>query len=220
MTARMTDLRVTDRPRERLFALGPNSLGDAELVAILLGSGRPGTNAVVLAQNMLARFGGLASLLQQGFQELVRVDGVGPAMAARFLSAAELCRRSAATGPAIATIKCSADLAAIAVPLLANLQMERLLLFPMTAAGSSTGSLVLAEGNVGQVLCPVPDVLQTQLTTGNRRFSLAHNHPSGNVEPSEMDKTFTSQVVAAARQCGLQLIDHVIVAGSKWKSIL
>ena len=220
MTARMTDLRLADRPRERLFELGPNALSDAELVAILLGAGRPGTNAVILAQNMLVRFGGLAGLLQQGSIELIRVNGVGPAMAARFLSAAELCRRAAAARPSRALIKSSADLAAAAVPMLANLKMERLLLFPLAATNTSTGSLILAEGSVGQVLCSIPHLLQAQLLTGTRCFSLAHNHPSGNIEPSDADKEFTAQAAAAARHCGLRLLDHVIVAGIKWRSIV
>lgn len=220
MTARITDFRMADRPRERLFSLGPISLSDAELVAILLGSGRPGTNAVALAQSMLVRFGGLSGLLSQGSQDLERVDGVGPAMAARFLSAAELCRRSAMAGDSPFVVRSSADLAAVAVPQLANLQVERLLMFPLAANNTCNGGVFLAEGTANHAECAVHEVLQAVLNSGKRQFSLAHNHLSGRVEPSAADTKFTARVVVAARQCGLQLLDHVIVAGNKWKSII
>lgn len=220
MTARIADFRMADRPRERLFSLGPISLSDAELVAILLGSGRPGTNAVALAQSMLVRFGGLTGLLRQGSQDLEQVDGVGPAMAARFLSAAELCRRSAVGDDSLFAVRSSADLAAVAVPQLASLPVERLLMFPLAANNTCNGAVILAEGNANHAECAVHEVLQAVLSTGKRQFSLAHNHPSGRVDPSTADTEFTAQVVVAARQCGLQLLDHVIVAGKKWKSIL
>lgn len=217
---RMTDLPARERPRERLLRLGSGALSDAELVAILLGSGRPGVSVVALAQALLVEFGAVAALLRLRPEELTAVNGVGPAMASRFLSAGELCRRSAASEGTPEPIRSSADHARVVVGQLADLPCERLFMFGLAQDGSLRKGLVLVEGSDVHANCAVSAVLRAVLAGGFSKFALAHNHPSGVLEPSQADAAYTEQVSAAARQCGLQLIDHLIVAGSRWKSII
>ncbi|MET3349523.1 UNVERIFIED_ORG: DNA repair protein RadC [Arthrobacter sp. UYEF1] len=215
----MTDLPESERPRERLLRLGSGALSDAELVAILLGSGRPGVNVIGLAHAVLSEFGGVSGLLRVQVPDLTSVAGIGPAMASRFVSAAELCRRSATDRPPV-RVHSSADLAPVAVAQLADLPHERLLMFGLSPAGSLRNPVILAEGSDAHASCPVSSVLRAALAGGFSKFALAHNHPSGVLEASHADIDYTSQVAAAARQCGLQLIDHLIVSGSRWKSVL
>lgn len=200
--------------------MGSGALSDAELVAILLGSGKPGVNVVALAHAVLKEFGGVSGLLRLRVEDLTSVRGIGPAMASRFLSARELCRRSAAAYVSPVRVRSSADLALVAVAQLADLPHERLLMFGLSPDGSLRNPLVLAEGSDAHASCPVPSVLRAVLAGGFSKFALAHNHPSGVLEASQADLDYTSQVAAAARQCGLQLIDHLVVVGSRWKSIL
>ncbi|MCU1434314.1 MAG: repair protein RadC [Pseudarthrobacter sp.] len=148
------------------------------------------------------------------------VRGIGPAMASRFVSATELCRRSAAGDVAAVSVRSSADLARVAIAQLADLPYERLLMFGLSPDGALRKAVVLAEGSDAHASCPVPAVLRAVLGGGISKFALAHNHPSGILEASQADITYTSQVAAAAQQCGLQLIDHLVVAGSRWKSML
>jgi len=216
----MSDLRTSERPREQLLRLGGAALSEAELVAILLGAGRPGVNVLTLAQAMLVDFGGVAGLLRLRAADLMSVNGVGQATAARFLSAAELCRRSAPADEPPKRMRTSADLADIAVPQLSNLPHERLLMFGVTSDNTLRNAVMLAEGGEGHVRYPVSEVLRAVLTGGCSKFALIHNHPSGALEPSQADLAYTEHVSAAARQCGLQLIDHLVVAGSHWKSIV
>lgn len=200
--------------------MGCGALSDAELVAILLGSGRPGVNVVGLAQTVLTEFGGLAGLLRLRVEDLTSVKGIGPAMASRFVSATELCRRSAAADMAPVRVRSSADLAVVAVAQLADLPHERLLMFGLSADGMLRNPVLLAEGSDAHASCHVPAVLRAVLGGGFSKFALAHNHPSGILEASQPDIDYTRQVAAAARQCGLQLIDHLIVTGSRWMSIV
>ena len=216
----MADLPVGERPRERLLRLGAAALSDTELVAILLGAGRPGVNVLALAQAMLVDFGGIGALLRLSAADLTSVAGVGPATAARFLSAAELCRRSAADCAPSSKLRSSADLATAAVKQLANLPDERLLMVGITSDHLLRNAVVLAQGGEGQARCPVSNVLRAVLAGGCSKFALIHNHPSGVLDPSHADVAYTEHVSAAALQCGLQLIDHLVVAGSRWKSIV
>ncbi|MGY2744826.1 UPF0758 domain-containing protein [Arthrobacter sp. UYCu723] len=162
----MADLPVSERPRERLLRLGATALSDAELVGILLGAGRPGVNMLILAQAMLVDFGGVAGLLRLSAPDLMSVNGVGQAMAARFLSAAELCRRSAPADGPPAKMRSSADLAAVAVPQLSSLSHERLLMFGVTSDHTLRNAVVMAHGGEGQASCPVSKVLRAVLAGG------------------------------------------------------
>lgn len=216
---RIADLEVDQRPRERMSRLGARALTDAELVAVLLGSGGAGTNAIDLAQSMISSFGGLAGLAEADVQDLLRVKGVGMAAAARVCAAAEIGRRASAALDEDVRLQNSAEIAKVVSPLLRDAKGERLVVVVLNRALRLIDTVVVAEGTTTHASCPIADVLRTVLVRNGSAFALAHNHPGGSTEPSTADMVATEAVRGAAAACGLRFVDHLVVAGTRWSSV-
>ncbi|SOE02550.1 JAB domain-containing protein [Blastococcus haudaquaticus] len=215
---RITDLPVDQRPRERLRRLGADALTDAEIVAILIGAGRPHRNAVDLARDLIDSVGGVAGLVTATVDEVERVAGLGPAAAGRIMAATEL-RRRAALAAAPPTLSGSAGVAAAVLPHLQDRHRERMVVAVLDRRLRVLDVVTLAEGTTAHATAPTADILRTVLSRGGQAFALAHNHPGGSLEPSPTDRTTTVQVRAAAEACGLRFLDHLVVAGEDWRAI-
>ncbi|WP_149263382.1 RadC family protein [Actinomadura sp. K4S16] len=215
---RVKDLPELDRPRERLLRQGPRALADRELLALILGAGRPGRDAIELAARLIDDQGCLATLAGADAHTLSRLPGIGPARAARVAAAFELARR-AATGEERRRVRGSADLAAVAAPLLRGLRHERVVVVVCDAGGGVLRVVPLTEGAADRSLIPVRDVLTTVLSTGGTAFGVAHNHPSGSLEPSVSDRRATEALRDAAETVGLRFMDHVIVSETAWARV-
>ncbi|MEV7777843.1 DNA repair protein RadC [Kitasatospora sp. NPDC088351] len=217
----MKDLPEQDRPRERLLARGVEALADRELLALLLGSGVGGCDAVELAGQLIARHGGLYELSRAAPHELtVGLVGMGPAKAARVAAAFQLGRRaSPPAAPGRQRVAGSADLAAVAAPMLRGLRHERVVVVVCDGAGSVIRTALLTEGAADRSLVPVRDVLALVLAAGGASFGVAHNHPTGRVEPSEPDRLATARLRAGAEAVGLRFLDHVVVTESAWRRV-
>lgn len=215
---RVKDLAEHDRPRERLLAHGAAALADRELLALLLGAGTTGTDAIELAARLIARHDGLPRLATACPHELLQVPGVGPAKAARVAAAFEFAQRAAVEVPR-RRIASSADLAAASAPFLRGLRHERVVLIACDSAGAVLRTSVLTEGSSDGSLVPVRDVLRSVLSVGAAAFGLAHNHPSGNLTPSVADRQITERLREAGETVGLRFLDHVIVTDSAWRRI-
>jgi DNA repair protein RadC len=211
-------LPVHERPRERLAALGAGALSDAELVAIQLGTGGRGESAVALAQALLVEWGGVAGLGRAAVDELARRRGVGPAKAARLVAAFALADRLA--GPVQGKIlRTSADIAAAAAPLIGRERVEQVVLLIADHQQRVLRVLTVARGGATGCTVPVREILSLVLRHDGVAFALAHNHPGRTLDPSREDVAVTARLRAAARELGLRLLDHVIVAGGTWRSI-
>ncbi len=211
---------VGDRPRERLWELGAEALADRELLALLLGSGRQGRDAVALAGELIAAHGGLRGLARADPQELVTLRGVGPAKAVRVAAAFQLARRVAGTGDVIRRrITTTADLAAVAAPMLRGLRYERVVVMVCDASGAVLRTTRLTEGATDRSLIPVRDVLALALTSGGASFGVAHNHPTGDPTPSAADRRATARLCEAAAAVGLRFLDHVVVTEDAWRRV-
>jgi|ERR1017187_2459018 DNA repair protein RadC len=215
---RVLDLPELDRPRERLLRQGAAALSDRELLALVLGSGLPGRDAIELAAVVIDDNGGLPSLAVADPHTLKRLPGVGPAKAARVAAAFELARRAAATDKK-RRISGSADVALVAAPYLRGLRHERVVVVVCDNAGGLLRVAPLTEGGTDRSLIPVRDVLSAVLAIGGRRFAVAHNHPSGSLEPSAPDLCITSKLREAAETVGLQFLDHVIITEMAWARV-
>ena len=211
-------LPAHDRPRERLLREGPNALSDAELVAILLGTGGPGRNAVALAQDVLARCGGVPGLGRWGVPELARLDAVGPAKASRLVAALALAGRlgSPEEHPRLTD---SGAIAAVAQARLNGGRVERLLVLVADSGLRLRHLEEVAKGGASGCGLPVREVLSAVLRHDGVAFALAHNHPGGDPIPTDADRAATRRVSDAAASVGLRLLDHVVVTDSGWRSV-
>jgi DNA repair protein RadC len=218
---RIADLPGVDRPRERLLSRGAEALSDRELLALLLGSGTEGCDAVELAGQLIARHGGLYELSRADAHELATgLPGIGPAKAARVAAAFQLGRRAALVDrESRQRMRGSADLAAVTAPLLTGLRHERVVVVICDSAGMVLRTAVLTEGVVDRSLLPVRDVLAVVLAAGGTAFGVAHNHPTGRVEPSEPDRVATARLAAGAEAVGLKFLDHVVVTETGWRRV-
>ena len=215
---RVMDLPESDRPRERLLRQGPRALSDRELLALVLGAGLPGCDAIELAARLIEGRGGLAALALADSHTLKRMPGIGPARAARVAAAFELARR-ATEAPDPRRIRGSADLAAVAAPFLRGLRHERVVVVACDGGGGVLRVVPLTEGAADRSLIPVRDVLSAVLALGGAAFGVAHNHPSGSLEPSASDVRATESLRDAAGTVGLRFLDHVIVTETAWARV-
>ncbi|MFI5990811.1 RadC family protein [Streptomyces sp. NPDC051362] len=217
---RVTDMPAGDRPRERLWELGAEALADRELLALLLGSGRRGWDAVELAGELIAAHGGLRGLARADPHALVALPGMGPAKAVRVAAAFHLARRVANVGGTERRrVAATADLAAVAAPLLRGLRHERVIVVVCDASGAVLRTARLTEGATDRSLIPVRDVLALVLASGGASFGVAHNHPTGDPTPSAPDHQATTRLREAAAVVGLRFLDHVVVTDGAWRRV-
>ncbi|WP_241830472.1 JAB domain-containing protein [Parafrankia colletiae] len=220
---RLKDLPTHERPRERALASGVEALADRELLALLLGSGAPGSDAVDLAGRLIARHGGLYDLARAAPAELVAHAGVGPAKAARVCAAFQLGHRASRPPPARRAVASTAALAAVAAPHLRGLRAERVIVIVCDGGGTvlraGPFSPAMGDGTSDGSPLSVRELLAHVLRCGGSAFGLAHNHPDGNPEPSRADRQVTHRVQEAAGLVGLRFLDHVIVTEKSWRRV-
>jgi DNA repair protein RadC len=213
---------VATGPRERAVEDGLDTLSDAELVALVLGTGRAGEPIAVLAAALLEESGGVAGLARAGLGELAARRGLGPAKAARLAGAIELGRRVAATAArqTDARFPSSAAVDGWARPRLASLDHEELWALVLDGHQGLRAARRVASGGLHGLHVGARDPLRYALRDGGSAFVLVHNHPSGDPAPSAEDVHFTQEIARAADVIGLPLLDHVIVARGGYTSLL
>lgn len=212
---------ASDRPRERLTAFGPSALSDAELLALLIGTGTAREGVLELAARVLAIVGGLGALSRLQAPELAGLPGIGPARAAEIVAAMELGRRAsrdiAAERPQIMTPD---DAAALLEPTLAHLEQERSVVLLLDRRHRVLREVVIGVGGIAHAPMEPREVFAAALREpGVAAVLVAHNHPSGDPSPSSDDRAITRRLAAAAETLGLELLDHVIVSAGGWSSL-
>lgn len=211
---RMADLAPEQRPRERLRARGPGALTDAETLAVLIGAGVRGANATVVAQRLLARFGGIDAVARAGVVDLMRHRGVGEVAACRLVASFELRRRMNRASRA-ARVTDAEGLAELVIPLLAARPLETVLAVALGESGVVRDVLTLADGAPAHAELPVPTVLAEVLARGATGVGLAHSHP-GEAVVLPSDRAATRAVAEGAEACGLRFVAHVVVGRDGW----
>ncbi|WP_309966214.1 RadC family protein [Variovorax guangxiensis] len=209
-----TDLPLEARPREKLMALGPGSLADAELLALLLRTGLPGKNVLQLAQDLLDGFGGINGLLHAGLDDLRRIKGLGGSAKRSNLAAVlELARRAMAQGLKERELFESPDAVKHYVQLqLAARPHEVFAALFLDAHHRLIALEELFRGTLTQTSVYPREVVTRALHHRAAALILAHNHPSGCVEPSRADEALTHTLRAALALIDVRVLDHVIVA--------
>jgi DNA repair protein RadC len=209
-------------PRERAARVGFECLGDAELVAIVLGTGCSGLPVALLAATLLDENGGVGGLARAGLGELSERHGMGPAKGARLAAAIELGRRAAFAASCGASPKVPDQRAVVAWarPRLATLDHEELWLLALDGRHGLRAARRVASGGIHGLHVGPRDVLRIALREAASAFVLVHNHPSGDPAPSEEDVAFTRALFHAASVVGAPLLDHVVVARRQASSML
>ncbi len=209
-------------PRERAAEVGMESLGDAELVAIVLGTGCAGLPVGTLAASVLDEHGGVAGLARAGMGSLARSTGLGPAKGARLAAAVELGRRAvfAASLDASPRLPDRAAVEAWARPRLATLDHEELWVLALDGRHGLRAARRVASGGIHGLHVTARDPLRIALREAASAFVLVHNHPSGDPTPSDEDLAFTHAVADAGALLGTPLLDHVVIARRRSSSLL
>ncbi|MBQ9500246.1 MAG: DNA repair protein RadC [Bacteroidales bacterium] len=203
-----------DRPREKMMLKGASALSDAELLAILIGSGNQEESAVALMQRVLqACHNDLSALSKWELRDFKQFKGLGEAKSISILAALELGRRrSDAKGLERTSIRSSADIFEIFHPLMRDLPTEEFWILLLNQANKVIDKVCISKGGIDQTAVDVRLILREALLQRATQIILIHNHPSGNIRPSKEDRNLTQAVKKSAEAMNIRLTDHVIVA--------
>jgi len=215
----ITDWPAAERPRERLLALGPRPLSDAELLAIFLRTGLRGSSALDLSRDLLSRFGSLSALLAATPAQLLAARGLGEAKAAQLLAALELARR--ALGEQLAVRSALSSPRAVGDYLrltLAGRDHEVFVAILLDAQHRVIACEELFRGTLTQTSVYPREVVKCALRYNAAAVILAHNHPSGVAEPSQADEMLTRSLRSALALVDIQVLDHFVVVADRTMS--
>jgi DNA repair protein RadC len=214
------ELPAEDRPRERLQARGPAGLSNAELIALIWGSGAPGRSALDLAVEGLAIHGGLGGLAAASGAELEAMPGIGAARAARLAAAFELGRRLLADWPSGRfAIRGPRDLADRLVLQMGRLEREELRVVLLNTKNVVLAIETVYRGNVSTSLVRVGELFRDAVRQHAAGLILVHNHPSGDPTPSPDDLHLTAETVAAGRLLDVPVLDHLVIGHDAYVSM-
>jgi DNA repair protein RadC len=209
-----------DRPREKLQRLGAGTLGDNELVAIVLGHGRPNQSALDLANMLLAGIGGIEALARARVDDLCSLPGIGPARAAQVLAAVELGRRTLTrAGRQRVQITTPRTAAELLLPLYGNRSVEQFGVVLLDTRHRVLRTTVVSIGTLDASIVHPREIFREATAAGAAALVLFHNHPSGDPEPSPDDVKLTQRLIAAGVLMGIDVIDHVILGDVRYCSL-
>lgn len=208
-----------DRPREKMMLHGVTTLSDAELLAILIGSGNTEDSAVELMRKVLSDYhNNLNELGKTTVDELCRYKGIGPAKAITILAASELGKRRKEEEVERKTILSSRDVYQYFYPLMCDLPTEECWILLLNQASKVIDRTKISSGGLASTAVDVRCILREALLKRAVAMALCHNHPSGSIRPSAEDDRLTEHLGKAAKVMNITLIDHVILTDGKFYS--
>ena len=214
----IADLPLDERPRERMHQHGLSRMSDADLLAILLGSGTEGKNAIELAMEILAE-GGVPLLAKTDLDQLLKTRGVGLAKAARIAAAFELGRRSASAQVKLPAAYEPAALAKKAMARMRDFVQEHLIGVFLDSRGHVLREREIYIGTIDRAVVSTRDVLRFALDANATGVVLYHNHPSGDATPSAEDREFTDRMSEVLALANMRLVDHLIIGRKVFVSL-
>ncbi len=211
---------VEDRPREKLLKSGVQSLSNAELIALLIGSGTREMNAVDLSRNLLASVSNnLHELSRLGPVDLVKIKGIGTAKAITLMAAIELgSRKNNSYAEEKVCIKNSQTAYELLYPVIGELEHEEFWIIILNRAHKVIKTEKISQGGLTGTVIDTRMILKHALDKRATSLIISHNHPSGNKTPSEADINITKKIKNAAEIMDINVLDHVIVAGQTYFS--
>jgi len=209
-----------DKPREKLIHKGKSTLSDAELIAILIGSGSRNESAVDLSKRILASVNNnLNELGKLSLKQLMHFKGIGEAKAVTIAAALEMGRRRRGEDVnQIAKIKSSNDAFELLLPKMGDLQHEEFWIVYLNNANKVLLTSQLSKGGLTGTLVDLRIIMKQALEVGAVAMILAHNHPSGTLKPSNADKEVTRKIRKAAIALDIKVLDHLIITQQEYYS--
>ncbi len=219
-TIMLRDLPREERPRERMMRSGAEALSHAELLAILLVTGTRKESALTVAQRILGQTDGLRRLADMGIEELIGINGIGPAKAVQLKAAIELGRRMAASrvGDRV-VIRSPRDAAELLAEQLRYLQKEHFVCLFLNTKNQVIAQETLSIGSLNASIVHPREVFRAAIKYGSASIVCAHNHPSGDPAPSPEDIAITKRLVESGRIVGIDVLDHIVVGDGHFVSL-
>ncbi|MFC1561640.1 DNA repair protein RadC [candidate division KSB1 bacterium] len=216
---RIKDWPESERPREKLSKHGAESLSDAELLAILLREGTGSITALDLAKSLLVQYKNIYELSGRRDGEFTRLKGIGKAKAITLVAAFELGRRVAAGSQPVKTkIHSPEAIAQRYIPVLETVKQEEFRVINLDSANNLLSDKVITRGSLNASIVHPREVFKQAITESAASIIVIHNHPSGNPLPSREDRKITEKLVNAGAIIGIEVIDHIIIAGREYYS--
>ncbi len=213
------DINLNDRPREKMLLKGKDSLGDNELLAIIIESGTKKLSAIELANLILAKYP-IEELINLTYEELIEFPGIKRAKASKILASFELAKRAVRVDLDKIQIINAKSVFEIVKEDIIYLKHERLFLLLVDSKCRLIKKIILADGDVAKVNLDYLKIIEMFLRYKAYGLFIVHNHPSGDVSPSEGDKRATLDLKRSLDSLGINLVDHIIVSSTKYFSFL
>lgn len=210
-----------DKPREKLMQKGKEALSNAELIAILIGSGSRKESAVDLSKRILASVENLNALGKMTLTQLMKFKGVGAAKAVTIIAALELGRRQRSEDVLkLKKITSSKNVFEIMQPIIGELPHEEFWVLFLNNSNKIISKSQLSKGGISATVVDVRLVFKMALEIGATALILCHNHPSGSLIPSEGDKEITKKIKIAGNSLDVKILDHIIITETKYYSFV
>jgi len=216
---KIKELPVHERPRERLERLGPEALSDAELLAIILRTGKQGVSAVGLANRILLKFRDLKSLAAASLEQLCQIDGIGPAKAIQIKAAFDIAKRLSQFRPEEKpVIRSSRDVFALLADEMRLQEKECFKALYLDVKNRVKKVETISVGTLSASLVHPREVFKSAVRDACAAIIIVHNHPTGDPTPSSHDTETTERIKAAGKVLGIELLDHIIIGEGKYFS--
>lgn len=201
---------------------GAQNLTDAELIAILLRTGKKGKSVIQIAQELIGNYGNLAVLSSKTISVLTSTDGIGNDKAASLLAAFEISRRILSQSKWYSDKKITSpqDIADIFIPLLRDEIKEKFYVVCLNSANKIIRNEMVSVGNLNSSVVHPREIFKAAIENNSASIILIHNHPSGNPEPSNEDISITRKVVESGKIMDIPVFDHIIIAGNGFTSFV
>lgn len=214
------DVSALEKVRARGRLRGIGCIGDADLVALVIG-GSPGRSSVSIASGLVERYGGLDRIDSAGLEELESLDGIGRAGAMRLKASFELGRRSLvlARERDIRRVRCPRDVADLMLPEMKGLDREYFKAVLLDTKNGIIRIVTVAIGSLNAALVHPREIFKEAVVASAAGMIIVHNHPTGNPEPSREDTDLTERFARCGELMGIDVVDHIIIGGDEFVSM-